>query len=103
MNDNRAVVADADHELEALAAELTGAAYGVALRHGAEDKWLDLELELWQALKVAAQKWGGEKAPLLRRSFFCHCDQATAKGDGGVLMRPRAADEPRTRLLSGGR
>ena len=57
MNDNRAVVGDADHELEALAAELTSAAYAVALRHGVEDKWLDLELELWEALKEAVKKW----------------------------------------------
>ena len=57
MNDNRAVVGDADHELEALAAELTSAAYAVALRHGVEDKWLDVELELWEALKEAVKKW----------------------------------------------
>ena len=33
------------------------AAYAVALRHGVEDKWLDLELELWEALKGAVKKW----------------------------------------------
>ncbi len=48
MNDNRAVVADANHPLEVFAAELTAAAYPVALRHGVGDKWLDLELELWR-------------------------------------------------------
>ena len=63
MNDNRAVVGDADHELEALAAELTSAAYAVALRHGVEDKWLDVQLELWEALKRRSRS-GGRNRPL---------------------------------------
>ncbi len=41
--------------LETFAAELTSAAYAVALQHGVEDKWLDLEL--WEALKEAVKKW----------------------------------------------
>jgi hypothetical protein len=57
MNDNRALVVNADHELEGLAAELTSAAYAVALRHGVDYKWLDLELELWEALKETVKKW----------------------------------------------
>ena len=65
MNDNRAVVGDADHELEALAAELTSAAYAVALRHGVEDKWLDLQLDLWEALRETVKKWDqGSARPL---------------------------------------
>jgi hypothetical protein len=59
MNDHRAAVAGADQSLEALAAELTAAAYPVALRHAVEDKWLDLELELWRALTETVKKWGG--------------------------------------------
>jgi hypothetical protein len=57
-NDPRTVVADADHVLEAFAAELTAAAYPVALRHGGGHKWLELELDLWLALTRTVKKWG---------------------------------------------
>ena len=43
--------------LEDFVAELTAAAYVVALRHGAGNPWLDLQLELWRALTDAASKW----------------------------------------------
>jgi hypothetical protein len=46
--------------LEDFVAELTAAAYVVALRHGAGNPWLDLELELWHALTDAASKWHHE-------------------------------------------
>jgi hypothetical protein len=46
--------------LEDFVAELTAAAYDVALRHGAGNPWLELELELWHALTEAAAKWGRE-------------------------------------------
>jgi hypothetical protein len=36
--------------LDTLVAELTRAAYHVVLRRRAADTWLDLELNLWQAL-----------------------------------------------------
>ena len=42
---------------EALAAELTAAAYPVALRHGVGGKWLDLELDLWRVLAETVQRW----------------------------------------------
>jgi hypothetical protein len=57
MNNHRTVVPDADQTLEALAAELTAAAYPVALRYGAGEKWLDLELELWRALSETVKEW----------------------------------------------
>ena len=60
MNDNRAVVVDADRTLEVFAAELTAAAYPVALLHGVGDKWLDLELDLWRVLTETVKKWGRE-------------------------------------------
>jgi hypothetical protein len=47
----------ANATLEDLAAELTAAAYGVALRHGVGSPWLDLELELWRALSDVTCKW----------------------------------------------
>ena len=58
MTDARTTVADPDQPLEAFTAELTAAAYAVALRHGAGDKWLDLELDLWLALTETVNKWG---------------------------------------------
>jgi hypothetical protein len=60
MNDNRAVIADENHVLEAFAAELTAAAYRVALRHGEPDTWLDLEPNLWRVLTEAVKDWGRE-------------------------------------------
>jgi hypothetical protein len=47
--------------LESLVAELTEAAYPVALRHSARGSWVDLELDLWKALGQAISKWEEEK------------------------------------------
>jgi hypothetical protein len=44
--------------LESLAAELTLAAYRVALRTRTEGTWLDLELDLWRALADQVETWG---------------------------------------------
>jgi hypothetical protein len=49
MNYDHSATWNRDTLLENIAAELTSAAYAVALRHGEEDKWLFLELELWGA------------------------------------------------------
>ncbi|HVC92903.1 MAG TPA: carbon storage regulator [Pirellulales bacterium] len=38
--------------LDAFAAELSDAAYQVALRNGPVDSWIDLELGLWRALST---------------------------------------------------
>ena len=51
---------DRDTLLETLAAELTLAAYRVALRTRAEGTWLDLELDLWRALADTVETWGRE-------------------------------------------
>ena len=59
MNDQRAAVAESNRALEVFAAELTAAAYRVALRHGAGDKWLDLELDLWSVLTQTVRKRKG--------------------------------------------
>ena len=59
MNDQHAAVAESNHALEVFAAELTAAAYWVALRHGAGDKWLDLELDLWRVLTETVGKRKG--------------------------------------------
>ena len=47
-----------DAQLEILAAELTVAAYRVALRTSKQGTWLDLELDLWRALADKVQTWG---------------------------------------------
>ncbi len=47
---------------ERWAAELTTAAYIVALRHCATSRWLDLQLELWRALSATVATGDGEIA-----------------------------------------
>ena len=49
-----------DGRLECLAAELTLAAYRVALRTGTRGSWLDLELDLWKAMADAVETSGRE-------------------------------------------
>jgi hypothetical protein len=58
MNDHRTIVADTEQTLAVLAAELTAAAYPVALRHAVGDRWLDLQIELWRVLSETVKKWG---------------------------------------------
>jgi hypothetical protein len=60
MSDNHGAACNRDTVLENFAAELAAAAYPVALRHGIGDKWLDLELELWQVLTETVKKWERE-------------------------------------------
>jgi hypothetical protein len=47
-----------DDLLETFAAELTLAAYRVALRTRTQATWLDLELDLWTALADTVKTWG---------------------------------------------
>ena len=51
---------DRDALLEAFVAELTLAAYRVALRTRTQGTWLDLELDLWRALADTVKTWGRE-------------------------------------------
>ncbi len=46
--------------LDSLVAQLTEAAYPVALRHGERGSWVDLELDLWKALGQAMRQWEQE-------------------------------------------
>jgi hypothetical protein len=46
--------------LETFAAELTDAAFPVALEHAMGANWLDLKLELWKVLDGAVKKWRPE-------------------------------------------
>ena len=54
---------DRDGLLETFAAELTVAAYHVALRTRTQGTWLDLELGLWSALADKVKTWGQENCP----------------------------------------
>jgi hypothetical protein len=49
-----------DAPLESLAAELTLAAYRVALRTRTGGTWLDLQLDLWRVLADTVEAWGRE-------------------------------------------
>jgi len=68
VNDNARATADREALLDAFVAELTHAAYHVALRHGAGSKWLDLELDLWHALADTVKQWGRKSSPRMRNS-----------------------------------
>jgi hypothetical protein len=59
MNDQHAAIAESNRAMEVFAAELTAAAYCVALRHGAGDNWLDLELDLWRAVTETVRERKG--------------------------------------------
>ena len=71
MSDNHDATGNRDTLLETFAAELTRAAYGVALRHGTAGTWLDLELALWKALGDTVKTWGREWAPGSDVAFVC--------------------------------
>jgi hypothetical protein len=70
MNDNHHATRDRDTLLDNFAAELTRAAYSVALRHGTAGTWLDLELDLWRALAdTVKQEWSqAARQPTAARS-----------------------------------
>ena len=57
MNATDGTAGDGDTLLGAFVAELTTAAYAVALRHGTGRSWLDLELDLWRELEYTVRKW----------------------------------------------
>ena len=63
MNRNDWTTVDRDTLLEGLAAELTSAAYFVALRHKRPNSWIDLELDLWRTMSNAVQRWKQGIAP----------------------------------------
>ena len=56
MNANVATLNRSDDELDTFAAELTDAAFPIALRHGIADNWLELKLDLWRALNNAVKE-----------------------------------------------
>ena len=70
INDNACASANRDALLETFAAELTCAAYNVALRHGAPGTWLDLELDLWQVLANTVKQLERKSSPGQAPSIF---------------------------------
>jgi hypothetical protein len=58
MNANDRTPSDGNTLLETFIAELTTAAYAVALRHTTRRSWLDLQLALWKALDETVTRWG---------------------------------------------
>jgi hypothetical protein len=60
MTDSQGAVCDRDSRFENFAAELTVAAYPLALRHGIRGSWIKLELGLWRALAETVKTWARE-------------------------------------------
>ncbi|HJZ57806.1 MAG TPA: PaaI family thioesterase [Gemmataceae bacterium] len=82
-----------DARLETFAAELTLAAYGVALQTRTRDTWVDLELGLWRVLADTVKMWGkhdrlGKVAPM-----------TTMLERGQQLVRGELPPPPIARLL----
>jgi len=48
--------------LDNVTAQLTEAAYLVAMRHGGEGSWIDLKLDLWEVLADEIHKWRRESS-----------------------------------------
>lgn len=63
MNANFRTVNTRETPLENFTAQLTRAAYGVALRHTTAGTWLDLELDLWKAVAATVAKWAWQPPP----------------------------------------
>lgn len=60
MNDKAGKPSDREAVLDNFAAELTAAAYPVALRHGVLGSSILLELEMWKKLTEVVRNRGGQ-------------------------------------------
>ena len=64
MNADDRLAGGRDALLDAFVADLTSAAYHVALRRRVVGSWVDLQLDLWAALSQAVTRWGSHtRAP----------------------------------------
>jgi len=63
MNNQDATNRDQDDRLDTFAAELTAAAYPIALKYGVSGSSLDLELEIWKTIIVFLHKRKRELFP----------------------------------------
>ena len=55
------------HAGPGLAAQLARAAYGVALKHGVEGSWIELELEMWAVLSDNLESYEQEQGSATSR------------------------------------
>ena len=63
--------------LDAFAAELSDAAYQIALRNGLANSWVDLELGLWRALAATVKNFGRRSSrPVQETELEAFEDQA---------------------------
>jgi hypothetical protein len=92
MNGNSRAPADRDARLETFAAELTLAAYDVALRHGAGGTWLDLELELWRVLTGVVKNWEREWPRAAGQSEVARGEGRDGLGHGRYARRPLSGE-----------
>jgi hypothetical protein len=70
MSDNHGADSNRDILLENFAAELTRAAYSVALRQGMAGSWIQVELGLWRELAQTLKKWAWKWPPAGRPDEF---------------------------------
>ena len=63
MSSNLDTARNGDILLENFAAELTTAAYSIALRHGLRCSWIKVELGLWRALAETVKQWARQRPP----------------------------------------
>jgi hypothetical protein len=73
------------HNFEDFVADLTEAVYPVALRHN-PGRWLDLELELWQATARAVRKWQQGSEPLPAPQLIVPTWMTRLPGSGGSAL-----------------
>jgi hypothetical protein len=78
---------DRDVLLNNFAAELTRAAYYVALRHGTAGTWLDPELDLWQTLADTVKQWGRESPLVTGQPEASHSESRDGLGHGRCARR----------------
>ena len=62
-NDNHVTCGDREILIENFAAELTNAAYPLALRYGIGCSWIKMELGLWRGLVETVKKWAPQRPP----------------------------------------
>ncbi len=96
LNDRNAV-------LEALAAELTSAAYSVLLRAGLRGSWVELELGLWKVLAETVGTWARKWPRSASPDDFANWREGLVAGltDGAVFVaREQAVHGPPPQVRS---
>ena len=63
MQNQQILHSEQDADLDRFAAELTDAAYPVALKYGVSGSSIDLELEIWRTLTDLVRRRGRELLP----------------------------------------